>query len=290
MANNVKVNLKNVRCAFLNIWKKAEPKFEGQAPAYRACFILDKDDPQCQVLEDAAFECAVEALGSEAAANKWMDRNYAQIAFKECAVCDGDERDEPTPEFENTIYISAKNSKVQPLIMTDAGEKQKEDGVTVDGFDIEGNQVYSGCMVNASIEFWFYNSPKGKGLSATLKGIKFVEDNEAFGGGGGSTASEDDLGGGESSSHGRSKSSTKDRRSARGSDNDDDGRSTRRRASRDEDEDEEEERNSRRSSRRRSARDDEDEEDDRKSRRSSRRDSEDDEDEDEGRSTRRRRR
>lgn len=263
MANNIKVNLKNVRCAFLHIFKKDTPRFESQAPAYRAVFILDKDDPQLEKLEDAAFECMTEALGSEKAAEKWMNREYAQMSPKECAVCDGDERDEPTPEFENTIYVSAKNSRVQPLIMTDAGEKQKEEGVTVDGFDLEGNEVYSGCMVNASIELWGYSSDKGKGLSAVLKGLKFVADNEAFGGGGGTAASEDDLDDDDAGGKSRKSSAKKSRRN----DDAEDDKPRRSRKSRDDNEDEEEEEKPRRSRKSRRDDDEDEEENDRPSRR-----------------------
>jgi hypothetical protein len=49
---------------------------------------------------------------------------------------------------------------------------------------------YSGCYVNASVEFYAYDN-NGKGIAATLKGVQFFKDGDAFTGGG--VASPDDF-------------------------------------------------------------------------------------------------
>nr|HAE0415054.1 DUF2815 family protein [Salmonella enterica subsp. enterica serovar Enteritidis] len=59
-----------------------------------------------------------------------------------------------------------------------------------DGEQIEGEQVYSGCVANISIEIWF--SEQYKVLGAKLNGIKFAGGGKAFGGSAVS-ASVDDL-------------------------------------------------------------------------------------------------
>ena len=117
-----KVNLKNVRVCFLKIWERDTPKQDGQKPAYRAVILLDKEDPQVDKVEAAARAVLTDKLKSEKNADKWMDRHYAQDC-KECAVRDGDERDEVTEEFEGMLYINAKSFK-QPIIQTSLGEKQ----------------------------------------------------------------------------------------------------------------------------------------------------------------------
>jgi hypothetical protein len=64
-------------------------------------------------------------------------------------------------------------------------------GLTIDGDDIEGKEVYGGCYANVSLEiFWM---EKYKLLGACLLGVRFRADGEAFGGAG-ETASDDDLG------------------------------------------------------------------------------------------------
>lgn len=186
-----KVNLKNVRVCFLNIWERDSPKQAGQKPAYRAVILLDKEDPQVDKVEAAARAALTVKLKSEKNADKWMDRHYAQDS-KECAVRDGDERDEVTEEFEGMLYINAKSFK-QPNIQTSLGEKQTEQGLTVEGDEIEGQEIYSGCYCNVSLDIWAWNNTNGKGLGAGLLGLRFRDDGEAFGGGG-SSCSDEDLG------------------------------------------------------------------------------------------------
>ena len=186
-----KVNLKNVRVCFLKIWERDTPKQADQKPAYRAVILLDKDDPQVSKLEDAAREVLTDKLKSEKNADKWMDRHYAQDS-KECCVRDGDEREEVTEEFEGMLYINAKSFK-QPKLQTSEGETQTEQGVTTDGDDIEGQEIYSGCYCNVSLDVWAWNNTNGKGLGCGLLGMRFRDDGDSFGGGGGATAADDDL-------------------------------------------------------------------------------------------------
>lgn len=188
-----KFNLKNVRVCFLKIWERHTPSKPDEKPAYKACIIVPKDHPQIDELYDAASEVLSDKFKSQKVADKWLDKNYGEGNHsKECAVKDGDERDDVTPEFEDCLYINAKNFK-QPKIQTSDGESQTEPGVNTDGDDIEGQEIYSGCFCNVSIDIWAWDNTNGKGLGCQLLGLRFREDGEAFGGGGGATASDDDL-------------------------------------------------------------------------------------------------
>lgn len=219
-----KFNLKNVRSAFMKVWEKDTPKREKQKPAYRCSFILDKDDDADQIdaLKEAFMEMASEKFGSAAIAEKWFKKNWLGDP-KSCCVSDGDERDEVTEDFENKIVINTKTYR-QPTIQTSKGENQTEKGITVDGDDIEGKEVYSGCMVNGSIDLWGWNSPDtGKGIGAGLLGIRFRDDGKAFGGGG-ETATDDDLSdeGGKSKSKGKDKAKVKAKAKAKPQDDEGD--------------------------------------------------------------------
>ena len=243
----LKLNLKRVRIGWVNVFEKAADSTDKDGKLikgkYQATLYIDKDDPQINQLDATVLEVLTDGLKSAKAAEKWMDRNYGfgNHADK-CCVRDLAERDKPIEGLEDGLYLKATNQK-RPLIMTSIGEKQTERGLTIDGDDIEGKEVYGGCYANVSLEiFWM---EKYKLLGACLLGVRFREDGDAFGGAG-ETATDDDLG------------------------DDDDApakKSAKRAASRDADEEEEAPRRSRRS---RVEEDDEGEEEEERPRRRSR--------------------
>ena len=123
-----------------------------------------------------------------------------------------------TEEFEGMLYINAKSFK-QPIIQTSLGEKQTEQGLTIDGDEIEGQEIYSGCYCNVSLDIWAWNNTNGKGLGAGLLGLRFREDGEAFGGGG-SSCSDEDLGNDDEDD--KPRKSKKSKKSKRRDDDDED--------------------------------------------------------------------
>lgn len=191
----IKLNLKNVRIGWVNVFEKAADSVGDDGKIikgkYQATVYIDKDDPQINQLDATVLEVLTEGLKSAKAAEKWMDRNYGfgNHADK-CCVRDLAERDKPIEGLEEGLYLKATNQK-RPLIMTSLGEKQTERGLTIDGDDVEGKEVYGGCYANVSLEiFWM---EKFKLLGACLLGVRFRDDGEAFGGAG-ETATDDDLG------------------------------------------------------------------------------------------------
>ena len=244
----IKLNLKNVRIGWVNVFEKAQDTTAPDGKPIKGKFqltaYLDKDDPQINQLDATVLEVLTEGMKSAKAAEKWMDRNYGfgNHADK-CAVRDLAERDKPIEGLEEGLYFKATSQK-RPVIMTSTGERQIERGLTVDGDDIEGKEVYAGCYANISVEIYWYDAFKT--LLVNLLGVRFREDGDAFGGAG-ETATDDDLG------------------------DDDDApakKPAKRAASRDVDEDEEAPRRSRRS--RVEEEDDEDEEEEERPRRRSR--------------------
>lgn len=189
----IKLNLKNVRVGWLNVFEKApDQTIDGQLKKgkFQLTAYLDKDDPQLNKLDATVLEVLTEGLKSPRAAEKWMDKNYGfgNHADK-CAVRDLAERDKPIEGLEEGIYFKATSQK-RPVIMTSLGERQTERGLTVDGDDIEGKEVYAGCYANISVEIYWYDQYKT--LLVNLLGVRFREDGAAFGGAG-ETANDDDL-------------------------------------------------------------------------------------------------
>ena len=191
----IKLNLKNVRIGWVNVFEKAQDTTAPDGKQIKGKFqltaYLDKDDPQINQLDATVLEVLTEGMKSAKAAEKWMDRNYGfgNHADK-CAVRDLAERDKPIEGLEEGLYFKATSQK-RPVIMTSTGERQIERGLTVDGDDIEGKEVYAGCYANISVEIYWYDAFKT--LLVNLLGVRFREDGDAFGGAG-ETATDDDLG------------------------------------------------------------------------------------------------
>ena len=191
----IKLNLKNVRIGWVNVFEKAADSVNQQGQPvkgkYQLTAYLDKSDPQLTKLDATVMEVLTEGMKSAKAAEKWMDKNYGfgNHADK-CAVRDLAERDKPIEGLEEGIYFKATSQK-RPVIMTSAGERQgSERGLTIDGDDIEGKEVYAGCYANISVEIYWYDAYKT--LLVNLLGVRFREDGEAFGGAG-EVATDNDL-------------------------------------------------------------------------------------------------
>lgn len=190
----MKVNLKNVRVIWVYAFEKAKDTVDSKGVPikgkYQATVLLNSDDSQIEKLEDAAFTVIAEGLKSEAAAEKWMKRNYGfGNHTKECAVRDLAEREKPIEGHDEGLYLVTSSQK-KPLIVTSLGEKQVERGLTIDGDDIEGDEIFSGCYANVSLDVYW--NAKYKLLSIGLLGLRYKSEGEAFGGSG-EQASADDL-------------------------------------------------------------------------------------------------
>lgn len=203
----IKINLKQVRIGWLNVFEKAADSVNKQGQPvkgkYQLTAYLDKDDPQINKLDAVVREVLTEGLKSDKAAEKWMDKNYGfgNHADK-CAIRDLAERDKPIEGLEEGLYFKATSHK-SVTVQTSLGELQIKQGtplpkdgrfprgLTIDGDDIEGKEVYAGCYSNISVEVYWYDQYKT--LLVNLLGVRFREDGEAFGGAG-EVATDDDLG------------------------------------------------------------------------------------------------
>lgn len=237
-----KVNLKNVRIGWVNVFERAPDQMppDGGKPIkgkFQLTAYLDKKDPQIRKLDDVVLEVLTEGLKDRKAAEKWMDKNYGfgNHADK-CAIRDLAERDKPIEGLEEGIYFKATSHK-SVTVLTSLGEVQIKAGMplprdgqfprglTIDGDDIEGQEVYAGCYANISVEIYWYD--KFKTLMVNLLGVRFREDGDAFGGAG-EVATDDDL-------DDEDEKPTRSRRSRDEDDEDDEDERPRRRRNRDED-------------------------------------------------------
>jgi hypothetical protein len=165
------IKLRNVRIAFPHLFEKSVfPGKKEEEAKYNAVFLIPKDDPQV---------AAVKAIIQTVSVDRWQ--NKAEAILKELAtadrIClrDGDNKNKDG--YQGCMYINASNELRPKVLNRDKSELTKDSGV-----------IYAGCCVVCSLDIWAQDSPKhpeyGKRINATLRGVQFMQDGDAFTGGG----------------------------------------------------------------------------------------------------------
>lgn len=168
----MKIKLANVRLSFPGLWK-AEPFKPGDDPKFKATFLVPEDDKQYKMVEQAIMETAKAKWGAKA------EKAVAGMRSNPNKFCWQDGDTKTYDGYEGMFALSAKNGKRPLVIDRDRSPLTEADG-----------KPYAGCYVNASVEFFAYEN-SGNGISASLLGVQFLKDGDAFGGG--SIATEDDF-------------------------------------------------------------------------------------------------
>lgn len=166
----MKIHLKNARLAFPSLWQPQAFQGDGPAgtPTYQATLLIPKDHPQVKELSTAI---------REAAKKKWPDKYeaYLQSMKMESKLCmrNGDTK----PDYQGypgNLFIRCA-AKTRPIILDRDARTHLVEG---------SGRPYGGCNVNASIDIYANAHPKGgKRVNASILGIQFVSDNDAFGAG-----------------------------------------------------------------------------------------------------------
>lgn len=177
----MKVILQNVRLAFPNLFEPGS--FEGSDPKFAAKFVIEPGSANAEALREGMIAVAKEKWGAKAQQvfdnlTKTGKPKNIEVAYVEEPYPNKD--GDPYDGFEDMHYLSATN-KSRPSIY----DRDKTPLIAADG------KPYAGCYVNASIELWAQDNKWGKGIRATLKGVQFSRDGDAFAGGG--VASPDDF-------------------------------------------------------------------------------------------------
>ncbi len=169
----MKIKLQNVRLAFPDIFEAKTVNGEGD-PAFSATFLMAPDHPAIEKIR-AAFE----KLGKEKWGARWATVKKEIETKDRLALHDGDTKAD-YDGFEGNMYINARN-RTRPLVI----DRDKSPLTMADG------KPYAGCYVHASIELWCQDNNYGRRINASLRGIQFYKDGDAFSGGG--AASEDEF-------------------------------------------------------------------------------------------------
>lgn len=185
----MKLKLRKVRVSFADGLFRAKAMEAGQTPKYGADFLLVPGSTVHAVAPDGT-ETAIEPMQAllQIANETWKGRGVEMLrdleASKKC-LRDGNKRvnkaGEPYDDYKGVLYFSAKNKR-QPALYSKARQPITSDDGT----------IYSGCYVTAVLDLYGLADPKKKGVHASLLGVQFTGDGEAFAGSG-SRADESDF-------------------------------------------------------------------------------------------------
>lgn len=170
------VKLQNVRISFPALFT---PKAinAGDEPRYSAAFPIKPGSAEAKAILAAINSVATTKWGAKASAILQDLKSRGRVAFKEQELSkDG----EAYAGFEGMHTLNASN-KVRPVVL----DRDRTPLTEADG------RPYAGCYVVAIVEFWAQDNSFGKRINATLKGVQFYADGEAFSGG--APASPDDF-------------------------------------------------------------------------------------------------
>lgn len=156
----MKTIIKDVRLSFPSLFKKAV--FDGVETKYEATFLIKKGSTVHKQVQKAIDDFIEERF-----------KDNVPKGLKITALKDGDEKE--YVGYEGHMALKAASTKRVLLIDADKTPLVEEDG-----------RLYAGCYVNASLEFWYSEHPKGgKQILGNLLAVQFKRDGETFSDGAG---------------------------------------------------------------------------------------------------------
>lgn len=174
----MRLKLKNIRIAFPELFQaKINDTYPDQPPKFNLRALIDKDDPQIEVIKAAITEVAKAEFKDKAALT------LKQLAAQDrLPLHDGDLK-ASLDGHEGMDYINL-SSRTRPTVLN----KNKT-------LATEANSpFYSGCRCDLIFEVSaYYNRQKQPCVSVELAGVMFVGDDTPLEGGGITTAKVDEF-------------------------------------------------------------------------------------------------
>lgn len=165
----MKVVIENVRLSFPELSKPSQYEGTGDLK-YRAAFMIERGSPNHKKLEAAIKAVAVEKWGKDA--DKVLGK-ISRNSAKEICLFDGDKSDRE--EYEGFDILSASRG-------ADAGRPEVRGADTSPVNQGDEGFPYAGCYVRAIVDIWAQDNKWGKTARATLMGVQFQRDGDAFSG------------------------------------------------------------------------------------------------------------
>lgn len=171
----MKILLTRKRLSFPDIWvPKAQMNDMGQLgkPTYAANALMEPEDPQVDELNDVIDAVILEHWGDKAKAMAAALRGADRVCLH-----NGDLKADKYEAYGGMYYVTARNGNKPTIYDRDKRPLTMQDG-----------KPYGGCYCNFLIDVWVQDgkgekAKHGKRVNATLMGLQFVEDGDAFAGG-----------------------------------------------------------------------------------------------------------
>ncbi len=149
--------------SYVSVFKPyTDPKRPDEKPKYKCLLLIDKSDKASVAKIKAAIKEVEEKMITEKYAGK-RPKKEIKNSFN-----DGDE-DKDDEIYENRFYINVSKT-TKPKIVD-----RRRNLIT------DEDEVYSGCIANVAIEFYYYWREDSKGITASLEAIQKVSDGEPLG-------------------------------------------------------------------------------------------------------------
>lgn len=159
--NATKVITGVVRLSYAHIFTP-QPSPDGGEPKYSTSILVPKSDKATIKKIEKAIEAAIE-LGK----SKWGGKIPKNLKLP---LRDGDEEREDDEAYAGHYFFNA-SSKQKPGIIDRYGNEI-----------IDSTEVYSGCYVKVSVNFYPFDKNGNRGIAAGLNNILFWEHGEPLGG------------------------------------------------------------------------------------------------------------
>lgn len=166
--------LTSVRFSYLYCFEpfvaRPTPKNPNPTPTFTAHGIMTPDHPDLK-----RVVATIEAVG---AAHQWKKGlTWAQVKEKLRATDSlclhrGDVTKAGQPEYAGKFYISANNKRRFSIY-----------GPAREIYTAQDGKPYSGCWGNMTVDIYAQDNDFGQRINATITGVQFTRDDEAFGGG-----------------------------------------------------------------------------------------------------------
>ena len=159
------IMLTGVRLSFPALFEPEEFK-PGDEPKYKATFLIQKGSPQVERVEAAILAVLREKFPKAGEAEKKIAairNNPNKFNWQ-----DGDSKE--YDGYAGMMALSAKSKVGQRPTVIDGNKTP---------LTAKDGKPYAGCYVNASVAFFTYDS-SGLGVSASIRGVQFLRDGDAF--------------------------------------------------------------------------------------------------------------
>jgi hypothetical protein len=175
----MKVVLTNVRLSFPHLFTP-QAGTDGGEPKYNAAFIVEPGSANAKALAKAVEQVAKEKWAEKAAATLATLRKGDKVCYREEPKTN--QSGDVYAGFEGMHWVSASD-KTRPTVI----DRDKSPLTVADG------RPYGGCYVNVILDVWPQDNAYGKRVAASLKGVQFVKNGDAFSGGAPASVDEFDV-------------------------------------------------------------------------------------------------